>query len=39
MGKLKMYKVSGNMLQWFARFLPQRWVKVQWDEAESKNKQ
>jgi len=32
--KLKMYRVRGNMLSWFGRFLAQRWVKVQWDEAE-----
>jgi len=39
MSKLKMYRVRGNMLRWFGRFLAQRWVKVQWDEEESKNKQ
>jgi len=39
MSKLKMYGVRGNMLSWFGRFLAQTWVKVQWDEAESKYKQ
>jgi len=40
MSKLKMYRVRGNMLSWFGRFLAQRWVKVSWDETESKyNKQ
>jgi hypothetical protein len=37
--KLSMYGVRGNMLSWFGRFLAQRRVKVQWDEAESKYKQ
>ena len=37
--KLKMYGVRGNMLSWYGRFLTQSWVKVQWDEAESKYKQ
>jgi hypothetical protein len=27
------------MLSYFGRFLAQRWVRVQWDEAESKYKQ
>jgi len=39
MGKLKMYRVRGNMQRWFGRFLAKRWVKVQWEEAESKYKQ
>jgi hypothetical protein len=39
MSKLKMYRVRGNMLGWFGRFLAQRWVKVRWDKAESKYKQ
>jgi hypothetical protein len=39
MSKLKMYRERGNMLSWFGRFLAQRWVKVQWDEAGSKYKQ
>jgi hypothetical protein len=38
MSKFKMYGVTGNMLSWFHRFLAQRWVKVWWDEAESKYK-
>ena len=33
--KIKMYGVRGNMPSWFSRFLTQRWVKVQWDEAEA----
>ena len=37
--KLKMYRVRGNVLSWFGRFLTQRWVKVRWDEVESKYKQ
>jgi hypothetical protein len=39
MSKLKMYGVRGNMLNWFGRFLAQRWVKVWLDEAELKYKQ
>jgi len=39
MSKLKMYRVRGNIPNWFGRFLAQRWVKVWWDEAESKYKQ
>jgi hypothetical protein len=39
MSKLKMCRVRGNMLSWFGRFLAQRWVKVWWDEVESKYKQ
>jgi len=39
MSTLKMYGVRGNMLNWLGRFLAQRWVKAQWDEAESKYKQ
>jgi len=39
MSKLKTYEVRGNVLRWFGRFLAHRWVKVQWDEAESKHKQ
>jgi len=39
MSKLKMYGVRGNMLSWFGWFVAQRWVKVQWHEAESKYKQ
>jgi hypothetical protein len=31
--------VRGNLLSWFGRFLSQRRVIVQWDEAESKYKQ
>jgi len=37
--KLKMYGVRGNMLRWFGRFPAQRRVKVQWDQAESMQKQ
>jgi len=36
MGNLKVYRVRGNMLSWFVRFLSQRWVKIRWHEAESK---
>jgi len=39
MSKLKIYGMRGNMLSWFGRFLAQRWVKVRWDEAESKYKE
>jgi hypothetical protein len=38
MSKLKIYGVRESMLSWFHRFLAQRWVKVWWNKAESKNK-
>lgn len=37
--KLKIYGVTGRMLNWYTRFLTQRWVNIQGEDTKSSFKQ